>query len=947
MATAPFKFLDSYTSDDGDIFFGREKEIEELYFKILDGNLLIVYGSSGTGKTSLIQCGLAGKFQAADWMPVIIRRGENINDSIKKAFQNFAITPLNEKQSLTHRIKSVYLDYFKPIYLLFDQFEELFIFGSDDEIEKFITDLTTALNAGLSCKFIFIIRGEYLENIASFEESIPDFFNNRIRIERMTRKNALQVITEPCKLFNIAVENDFADKVLDRLGNEKATVELTYLQVYLDKLYKKAVAINPAHPTFDEALLEGAGQIDDVLAGFLDEQIAKTKNPENALAILKSFVSGEGTKKQLTVPEAMDFTKALGKNLSLETVENDIRQFVDLRILKDQDENGKYELRHDALAGKIYEQITLGEKELLEVRQFLINRFADYQKRNILLTDADLLFISPYENKLFLNEEQKQFIEKSKRIARQKRNRRRNIAIGFAIGLIIVLFGFTLFAVKQRNEAIAQTKIAEQKTQEAINQKELAEKSNEIAMNASKQALDAKQFAELQSQIAGAQTKIAEQQALKAEEQSQFATTQQTIAQHEKQVAEQKSKEALQQKQEADSAKTEATRLKLLALSQTLAFKSLQSNNDKQLSALLAYQAFELSANNGGNTKDPQLYSALYENLKIIDPAFQPIVIKQKSEIKAMGLSGSNQKIIVQTVDGLLTSYSAADYSFQNTNRISGNHAPLNTSYISATGKFAITAYDDNSIINYNIENSSGSTLLIGHEGLVRAASFSNDGNVFATGGRDSTVIIWKNNFVQNKIHFDSRIKALSMSSDNNSIAVGCEDGNMYLLNISTGNKKQIGSNAPARIQSVAASKQGNYFAFGSSNSTINIYRTGGTPFKTIADNTGSIDFIAIDENLKVLVTASSNKIIHVYSLNDLALKPIVIKDIASAISSLVLSASGNILISCADNSVREYKIAPEHLQSTLLEFITRNFSIDEWNTYIGSDVPYQKNKPE
>jgi hypothetical protein len=30
MTTSPFKFLDSYTREDRDIFFGREREIEEL-----------------------------------------------------------------------------------------------------------------------------------------------------------------------------------------------------------------------------------------------------------------------------------------------------------------------------------------------------------------------------------------------------------------------------------------------------------------------------------------------------------------------------------------------------------------------------------------------------------------------------------------------------------------------------------------------------------------------------------------------------------------------------------------------------------------------------------------------------------------------------------------------------------------------------------------------------
>src|SRR4029079_4533370 len=129
---------------------------------------------------------------------------------------------------------------------------------------------------------------------ARFEDKIPEFFNNRIRVERMTRKNASRVITEPSKLFHIEVAEDFPAKVLDRLANEKSTVELTYLQVYLDKLYKQAITANPQHAIFNEDLLQSTGQIDDVLAEFLDEQIAKTAHPEEALAILKSFVSGEG-----------------------------------------------------------------------------------------------------------------------------------------------------------------------------------------------------------------------------------------------------------------------------------------------------------------------------------------------------------------------------------------------------------------------------------------------------------------------------------------------------------------------------------------------------------------------------------------------------------------------------------------------------------------------------
>ena len=80
----PFKFLDAYTSEDSHLFFGRNEEIETLYNMVFQSDLLLVYGASGTGKTSLIQCGLASKFASHEWLPLFIRRGADINQSFEK-----------------------------------------------------------------------------------------------------------------------------------------------------------------------------------------------------------------------------------------------------------------------------------------------------------------------------------------------------------------------------------------------------------------------------------------------------------------------------------------------------------------------------------------------------------------------------------------------------------------------------------------------------------------------------------------------------------------------------------------------------------------------------------------------------------------------------------------------------------------------------------------------
>jgi hypothetical protein len=47
---SPFKFLDSYTKEDRDIFFGRDREIEELYQRIFESrNRQVIFNTLRPG----------------------------------------------------------------------------------------------------------------------------------------------------------------------------------------------------------------------------------------------------------------------------------------------------------------------------------------------------------------------------------------------------------------------------------------------------------------------------------------------------------------------------------------------------------------------------------------------------------------------------------------------------------------------------------------------------------------------------------------------------------------------------------------------------------------------------------------------------------------------------------------------------------------------------------
>ncbi len=461
---SPFKFLDSYTKDDREIFFGREREIEELYHRVFESKIMLVYGVSGTGKSSLIHCGLANKFSETDWLPLMIRRGGNIIESMAAAIKSSSLTEQLSKfqtpADFKKGVRSLYLDHYKPVFFIFDQFEELFIFGDREERKTFIQIVKILTESDLQCRFIFVIREEYMASFTEFERVVPAIFQNRVRIEKMSHRNAIEAIKGPCRVFNIELEEGFAETLLEKLCPGETDVELTYLQVFLDKVYRFStndyfIEGRQGEVSFKLSLLSRTGNVADLLGSFLEEQVSLLVNPDAALVLLKSFVSVKGTKQPMKAEEAMDYSLTLGREIRESDIREMILTFVNLRILCDKDQNERYELRHDALAAKIFEKFTMAEKELLEVRKFVENSFDIYSKRGTLLSKQDIDYLSTYENKLILPDKLKVFIDSSrKKYETQQRALRRITTISTIILLVLLAFVLRFYSRKQNETNI-------------------------------------------------------------------------------------------------------------------------------------------------------------------------------------------------------------------------------------------------------------------------------------------------------------------------------------------------------------------------------------------------------------------------------------------------------------------------------------------------------------
>lgn len=954
---SPFKFLDSFTKEDREIFFGRDKEIEELHSRVFESKILLVYGTSGTGKSSLINCGLANKFSDSDWLPVNIRRGTDINRSLFEALSKVALTkaPFEKagasgSYNLERLLRSVWLDHFKPVFLIFDQFEELFIFGGKDEKNSLIRNIEKVIGSETQCRFIFAMREEYLAGVTEFERVIPSFLSNRIRIEKMTRQNAIQAIEGPCRINDIEVEEGFADTLLEKLNPDTPEVELTWLQIYLDKIMRLAGGEGHADK-FSLDLLARAGEVKDILGSFLDEQISQLDDPETGLTVLKSFVSVKGTKHQITEQEVIEYSGTFGKEVGTEIIKELIQKFIRLRILRDKDEDGRYELRHDSLASKIYEKITLVEKELLEVKYFIENAYANFEKRRLFLTEEDLKYIAPYEDKLFLNEKSTRFIEQSKQTLQKARRRRQNIAVAAASVIIIILAFFTIWAMRERRNAIILR-------QTAIEQKDAALRSKEEADSARQEAIASRQKAEENEEIAVAARnqseedrreavaarKTAEQQRLRAEQLSVVATEQARVAEQEKLVAE-------QQRMLALAAEEEAKRLSLLSKAQNLALKSFSMDErTPEGMGLLAVQAFNFNKENGGAIDDPVILKALDKAFNTLDRSRHSVLDGSKNEIRS--LAEKENWLLSADIDGNILQWDSVGIF----NTIPNSPLPsyINLISLSPDGDKLVTCYENSKVVLTKLDQSNSETELQGHTGPVKIVAWNDDGNYIAAAGEDSLIIIWDTGIKPvtgiRTFKAASEIKCL-IFCNNNTLISAHDNGEFYMWNIPDSTSELLLTSKYGQPVCIAWNRLKGVLIAGCANGMLMNIDLNRKPYRTLIEqfSASGISHLIFSEDFSLMATASWDKVIRIYNYNEFFEKRnslggvFVIDHLNATARSLIFTKDNRLVAGMSNKNIIVWETSPLKIASMICNLVKRDMTESEWTDYVGREIPYEK----
>ncbi|MCF0069578.1 ATP-binding protein [Dyadobacter sp. CY261] len=495
MTHSPFKLLDSFEKNERSAFFEREDEIRTVYNYIHESNIVLVNGPLGTGKSSIIKCGLANCFEKTDWLEIFVRRYDDINISLRKEIniKNKKDFPLDA--DILDCLRSLYFDFFKPVYLIFDQFEEIFILGNTEEQETFFKDLRRLLDArDIPCKVIFIMRERYIAQLQKYESIVPEIFDKRVLIERMTDKDIKNVINKSCEHFDIETDDATVDGIVRNLKIDENLIELPHLQIYLDRLWHKAPG---PRKSFGSGLLAEVGNIQNVLKQFLEERIEKTilevsaeyesVNYNTVRDVLYCFVSDEGTKR----PQKME--DVISKAAPLDIATAIVKSLANKNILR-LDKYGKneadsiYEIAHDSLAKIIYDKFSLENSHIARTIKTIKNAYLKYEQSNRIwflrsyLDRNDLRDIKRStkdirENVALSKQPTK---EEWKFVADSKRRLATIYGLSYAVGaafILIVLTFLTVWGSEKSTRYRLLINLAKSKTQQYILYKQYEENS--------------------------------------------------------------------------------------------------------------------------------------------------------------------------------------------------------------------------------------------------------------------------------------------------------------------------------------------------------------------------------------------------------------------------------------------------------------------------------------
>lgn len=574
----PFEIQES------NLFFGRDKDIEQLYKFINNEKTVVLHSKSGFGKSSLINAGIIPKLKKQkNYIHFTFRFGNYSRENNQPPLQAVS-NHLEEEQTNIELAEEFSIDknkmkektfldeiveqdtslwyYFKKIQvllggkkdfiLIFDQFEEIFTYPDEslNHFKKELADLqnieipqhfvdaleqhpevfeneevASLLYKPLNIKILFAIRSDKMSHLNKMTDFFPGIMLHCYELAALTREQANDAIVKPAHDDS----DDFATPTFE-YTNEAIRKMLQFLTKGNEKnvesfqlqILCQHVERNIINNDKRQVYAGDLGNIEDIYENYYDNLLMQLTTDETEYRDARILIE----EQLILEDEERRLSIDSGQIDNTKVSQKLLDKLVDSHLLRREPNTTggvSYELSHDTLVNPILKS----KKVRLEEER----RQAEKERQKLEL----IALQKKQEEELAERKRQEQIREQRRQLSEQKKKAKANRRIISIITIaIIITTALAIYAYFKKEDEEKQ-RIKAQRAQQ---------KANTLQHEAEQQAKEASEYA----QEADSLKKIAYQKAEALEKEKQKALENARILQQQKSELEQKTNQLKEQK---------------------------------------------------------------------------------------------------------------------------------------------------------------------------------------------------------------------------------------------------------------------------------------------------------------------------------------------------------------------------------------------------------------
>ncbi|RKT86157.1 WD40 repeat [Saccharopolyspora antimicrobica] len=393
----PYPGLQSFGPGHERVFFGRDRAVRELHERLEvpggapEDRFLLVAGPSGSGKSSLVNAGLAGLLRRRNWWlsdPVApgrdpfgalvhVFQGElpkaegdalvrDLRVEAQRALERLWRTdePRSTHPEVLNALLGEAVRLNRPAVLLLDQFEELVTQVDARTRQEFMALLHAALADHRRLHVVATMRAEFIG--VFLPEPSGELLRDPYVVTRLNRAELRQIITGPARKAGVEIEPEAVAAMVDDATEAGADV-LPLLAYLLHNLYEDYGG--DGRITLQEYVESGrVAEAISSTAGKVLARLSRQYGEAQVMRTLLRFVSfaahtDEPTRNSVRLDDLDDEEKHV------------VEEFLEARLLVD-DSDGHRDLAHEALLRQ-WEPL----RDCLDQQRPLLRKRTTFQQR--------------------------------------------------------------------------------------------------------------------------------------------------------------------------------------------------------------------------------------------------------------------------------------------------------------------------------------------------------------------------------------------------------------------------------------------------------------------------------------------------------------------------------------------------------------------------------------